>query len=110
MTDVNRGQATWVDALAVEDLPRNDVLGLTVAGRDIAICTVGDAIHACDDLCTHGQARLSDGWLDGHALECPLHQGQFDVRSGAPLRPPVTEALRCWPVKVEGGRVFLQLD
>ena len=100
----------WIDALSTEDLPSDDVLGLAVAGRDIAIYAVGDTVYATDNLCTHGRARLCDGFLDGHEIECPLHQGKFDVRDGQPTCAPVTEALRSYPVKVEGGRVFLQLD
>jgi naphthalene 1,2-dioxygenase system ferredoxin subunit len=100
----------WVDALSADDLPTDDVVGVVVAGRDIAIYTVGDAIYATDNTCTHGQARLCDGFLDGHEIECPLHQGKFDVRDGKPLCEPVTDALRSYPVKIDGQRVYLQLD
>ncbi|MEO8807070.1 MAG: non-heme iron oxygenase ferredoxin subunit [Burkholderiaceae bacterium] len=100
----------WVDALSTDDLPNDDVIGVIVAGRDIAIYTVGDTVYATDNICTHGQARLCDGFLDGHEIECPLHQGKFDVRDGKPVCEPVTDALRSYPVKVEGRRVVLQLD
>ena len=99
----------WVDALSAADLPADDVMGLTVAGRDIAVYTVGNAVYATDNLCTHGHARLCDGFLDGHEIECPLHQGKFDVRDGRPTCDPVTEAVRSYPVKIDGGRVFLQV-
>jgi len=100
----------WVDALAVDELPADDVVGVSVAGRDIALYTVGEVVYATDNICTHGQARLCDGFLDGHEIECPLHQGRFDVRDGRAQCEPVTEALRSYPVKVEGQRVYLQLD
>lgn len=99
----------WVDALSADDLPIDDVTGVTVAGRDIAIYAVGDEVYATDNLCTHGQGRLCEGFLDGHEIECPLHQGKFDVRDGKPTCAPVTAPLRSHPVKIEGGRVFLQL-
>ncbi|HEY9063913.1 MAG TPA: non-heme iron oxygenase ferredoxin subunit [Burkholderiaceae bacterium] len=102
--------ATWVDAMSTDELPIDDVTGVLVDGRDIAVYTVGDAIYATDNLCTHGHARLCDGFLDGHEIECPLHQGKFDVRSGQPTCAPVTEAVRSYPVKVDGSRVYLQLD
>ena len=100
----------WIDALATYDLPADDVLGVTVAGRDVAVYVVGDEVYATDNICTHGHARLCDGFLEGHEIECPLHQGRFDVRDGTPLCEPVTEPLRSYPVKVEGGRVFLRID
>ena len=100
----------WVDALSAGDLPTDDVRAFAIAGRDIAIYTVGDDVYATDNICTHGHARLCDGFLDGHEIECPLHQGKFDVRDGKPTCAPATEAVRSYPVKVEGGRVFLQID
>ena len=99
----------WIDALSVDDLPSDDVIGVVVMGRDIAIYAVGDAVHATDNLCTHGHARLCDGFLEGHEIECPLHQGKFDVRDGQPTCAPVTEPLRTYPIKVEDGRVYLQI-
>ena len=100
----------WIDALSADDLPNDDVLGVQVAGRDLALYTVGSDVFATDNLCTHGNARLCDGFLEGHEIECPLHQGRFDIRNGQPMCEPVTEALRSYPVKVEGGRVFVQID
>jgi naphthalene 1,2-dioxygenase system ferredoxin subunit len=102
-------QHPWVDALSADDLPHDDVMGLAVAGRDIAIYTVGDAVYATDNLCTHGNARLCDGFLEGHHIECPLHQGKFDVRNGQPSCAPATAALCSYPVKIEAGRVFVQM-
>ena len=103
-------ESQWVDALAASDLPSDDVTGVNVGGRDVAIYTVDDEVYASENLCTHGNARLCDGFLDGHEIECPLHQGRFDVRDGTPRCDPVTDAIRIYPTKVEGGRVFLKLD
>lgn len=99
----------WTDAMPADALPTDDVIGVVVGGRDIAIYTVGDAVHATDNICSHGHARLCDGFLDGHEIECPLHQGKFDVRDGRPLCAPATQPLRSYPVKVEGSRVFVQI-
>jgi naphthalene 1,2-dioxygenase ferredoxin component len=100
----------WIDAAARDDVPQDDVLGLAVAGRDIALYGVEGDVYATDNVCTHGHARLCDGFLEGHEIECPLHQGRFDVRSGQPTCAPATEGVRIYPVKVEGGRVWLALD
>jgi len=100
----------WIDAAGADELPADDVVGLEVAGRDLAFYKVGEAVYATDNVCTHGHARLCDGFLDGHEIECPLHQGKFDVRDGRPSCAPVTEALRSYPVRIEGGRVFIQID
>jgi naphthalene 1,2-dioxygenase ferredoxin component len=101
---------TWVDAAAVDDVPADDVVGIEVRGRDIALYGTEDGIHATDNTCTHGHARLCDGFLEGHEIECPLHQGRFDVRTGKAMCAPLTEDLRSYPVKIEGGRVFLAFE
>lgn len=101
---------SWIDAAAQDDVPQDDVIGLAVAGRDIALYSVDGEVFATDNTCTHGHARLCDGFLEGHEIECPLHQGKFDVRTGQATCAPVTEALRSYPVKIEGGRVWLALD
>ena len=100
----------WTDATATADVPADDVIGMIVAGRDIALYNAGGEIFATDNICTHGHARLCDGFLDGHEIECPLHQGKFDVRDGRPTCEPVVEPLRSYPVKIEGARVFVQID
>jgi len=100
----------WIDAAAVDDVPQDDVIGMLVGGRDMALYNAGGEIYATDNICTHGQARLCEGFLDGHEIECPLHQGKFDVRTGQPTCAPVTEAIRSYPVKIEAGRVFLAIS
>ena len=100
----------WTDATAVDDVPEGDVIGVIVGGRDLALYNAGGEIYATDNICTHGHARLCEGFLEGHEIECPLHQGKFDVRTGQPTCAPVTEAIRSYPVKIEGGRVFLAVS
>jgi naphthalene 1,2-dioxygenase system ferredoxin subunit len=100
----------WIDATAVDDVPEDDVIGVVVGDRDIALYNAGGEIYATDNICTHGHARLCEGFLEGHEIECPLHQGRFDIRTGAPMCAPVTEAIRSYPIRIEGGRVFLALD
>jgi naphthalene 1,2-dioxygenase system ferredoxin subunit len=100
----------WIDATALDDVPTDDVVGVVVAGRDIALYSAEGEIFATDNICTHGQARLCEGFLEGHEIECPLHQGRFDIRTGQPSCAPVTEAIRIYAVKVEAGRVLLALS
>lgn len=100
----------WIDAAATGDVPADDVIGVDVAGRSIALYQVDGEIFATDNLCTHGNARLCDGFLEGHEIECPLHQGKFDIRNGKAMCAPLTEDVRTYPVKIEGSRVFVGMD
>ena len=99
----------WIDAAALDDLPNDDVTGILVAGRDIALYRTGGGIFATDNICTHGQGRLCEGFLLDHEIECPLHQGRFDIRTGLATEAPATEAIRTYPVRIEGRRVLLAL-
>lgn len=100
----------WTEAAALDDVPQDDVVGVTVAGRDVALYSVEGEVFATDNLCTHGNARLCDGFLEGHEIECPLHQGRFDVRDGSALCAPLTQGLRTYPRRIEQGKVFLQIE
>ena len=100
----------WTDATAFDEVPDDDVTSVQLEGRDIALYKVEGSVFATDNTCTHGHARLCDGFLEGHEIECPLHQGKFDVRDGMPVCEPVVDALRSYPIRVQGQRVFVQLD
>lgn len=77
-------------------------------GRRIAIYLVEGQPFATDDRCTHGNSSLSeDGCLDGHTVECGMHLGTFDVRTGAATGAPCTQALRTYPVEIRDGQVML---
>jgi naphthalene 1,2-dioxygenase system ferredoxin subunit len=100
----------WVFALAAGELRADDVVGIVAAGHDIAIYSVGGAVYATSNVCTHGQARLCDGFLVDHEIECPWHQGRFDVRNGQPTCGPATEAVRSYPVRIDEQGVYVQID
>jgi naphthalene 1,2-dioxygenase system ferredoxin subunit len=100
----------WIDVAALADVPQGDVIGVLVAGKDIALYEVEGQVFATDNICTHGHARMSDGFLEGHEIECPLHQGKFDVCSGKALCAPLTEDIKTYVVRIENRRVMLKLD
>lgn len=100
----------WVRAAGRSDLAEGEVLGVEVASRSIALYATDDGIYATDNICTHAYARLSDGWLDGEVIECPLHAARFDIRTGKVLDPPATEDLKTYPVRVVGDEIQIRLE
>ena len=100
---------TWTDVAAVDDLFEGASIAVQVQDREIALHCVDGVPYATDNLCTHGAARLCEGFLEGFEIECPLHQGRFDVRDGRATCEPATQRITVYPSKVEGGRVMLQL-
>ena len=102
--------AGWVRAAVRGDLTDGEVLGVEVAGRSIALYAADDGIFATDNICTHAYACLSDGWLDGDVIECPLHAARFDIRTGKVLDPPATDDLKTYLVRVVGDEIQVRLD
>ena len=76
-------------------------------GAPIAVFRVGDDYYAVDDTCTHDSYSLADGYIDGPIVECALHMAKFDIRTGKVLCLPATRDLTSYPVKVDGGVVFV---
>ena len=95
----------WVDAIAVADLDLNWPTRVEIGTRAIAIYSTPTGLYASLALCNHGGADLCDGYFDGHVIECPLHQGAFDVRNGKPVSAPATRPMRVFPVRVQNGQV-----
>ncbi|MFT4045661.1 MAG: anthranilate 1,2-dioxygenase ferredoxin subunit AndAb [Solimonas sp.] len=100
---------TWHDVGAATDFEDGCPAAVIAGGQPVAIFRVGHELFALHDLCTHGAARLSDGFVDNGCVECPLHQGLFDLRSGAVRSAPLTVPVRSYAVRVtDGGRVEVE--
>ena len=100
----------YIIACAADDIDNDDVIRWDHEGKTFALYrTEDDTYFATDGICSHEQVHLSGGLLMGHLIERPKHNGRFDIRSGAAVRAPPCAALRTYPVKVEGGRVFVDL-
>ena len=102
--------SNWVRACARDDIETEDLIRFDHGERTFAIYrSPEDEFFATDGLCTHEQVHLADGLVMDHLIECPMHNGQFDYRTGAATRTPACEALRTYPVKVEGEDVFIDI-
>lgn len=112
MGDVDaKGQAqNWVAATPVDGLEPNDAMRIQHNGTCIAIYNLDGRFYATAGVCTHAHAFLSEGYIDGQTIECPLHQGLFHIPTGTPLSPPVTEPLKTYETKVEQGVVYVRVS
>jgi len=100
----------WFDIGSADEFADGEVAPAVAGGQAVAVFRLGEELFALKDLCTHGNAKLSEGYVENGCVECPLHQGLFDIRSGAPRCAPVTEAVRSFPVRVVAGRVEVALS
>ena len=90
----------------VVDLPPGEAVRI-VAHVPIAVFNADGELYAVDDTCTHQDASLADGWLEGCFVECPLHAAQFDLRTGVPTCLPAKAPVRTHRVVVTDGAVFV---
>jgi len=78
-----------------------------VDGEGYDVFELDGEYYVTQDACTHGPGLLSEGVVEGDEIECPFHQGRFNIRTGEPTLPPCIVALRTWPVHVRDGRIFI---
>ncbi|AOJ72977.1 MULTISPECIES: anthranilate 1,2-dioxygenase ferredoxin subunit AndAb [Burkholderia] len=106
----NETVAAWHPLGALDEFSADEPAARVVGNRPVAVFRIGDDVFALHDLCTHGHARLSEGFVEDGCVECPLHQGLFDIRTGAPKCAPVTEAVRAYPIRIVDGQVEIHVD
>ena len=101
--------ANWIEAANNDDVPEQGTLQVQCATEVICLYKIAGAVYATQDECTHGSASLSEGFImeDG-LIECPLHQGSFDIKTGRAVSVPCKDDIRVFPVKIENGKVFVQ--
>lgn len=96
-----------VRVAGIADIRDGEVIAVSAGDRELALYRLESGIYATDNLCTHGAARLCDGFLEGYSIECPLHQGAFDIRTGAVARAPAEEPLVTYTVEIEGNDIYV---
>ena len=96
--DENRITVAERDALDV-----GSVIGVKANSLDVALYNIDGEIFATHNICTHAHALLSDGWLDGDIIECPLHGGRFEAKTGKGLGAPIACDVKTLPVRIQGN-------
>ncbi|VWB23231.1 non-heme iron oxygenase ferredoxin subunit [Burkholderia lata] len=99
----------WIDTGSLDDIDDEDVARFDHAGHTYAIYRIDGEVYASDGLCTHEHVHLADGLVIDHVIECPKHNGRFDVRDGRPLSAPACEKLRTYRAKIEDGRILIEV-
>ena len=99
-----------VRVCAQADVGPDSVKAFEVGDRRLAVYNLGGEFYVTDDECTHASASLADGMLEDGIIECSLHFGAFDVKTGAVKAPPCSIALRTYKVVLQGDDVCVDLD
>ena len=99
----------FVKAAQVSDVPDPGKRLIEVEDRLVVLFHVGGEFFCLDDVCTHDGGPLGEGCLDDHAIVCPRHGAEFDIRTGKALTMPATEDTLAHEVQVKGNDVFVRL-
>ncbi|MEW1720209.1 bifunctional 3-phenylpropionate/cinnamic acid dioxygenase ferredoxin subunit [Streptomyces sp. NPDC093109] len=91
----------------LEDLPEGEAMRIDTTQPPIAVFHAEGALYAIDDTCTHQDASLAEGWLEGCLVECPLHAASFDLRTGQPTCLPARRPVRVHRVTVDDGVIHV---
>src|SRR2546429_13642 len=100
----------FVRACAIADIPDGEAKHVDIDGVPVAIVNTEGDFYAIYDVCSHEEVPLSEGDIDGTTLECWLHGSRFDLASGQPTGLPATKPVPVYPVKIDGGDVFVRLS
>ena len=98
---------TWHRAAGRSELTPANPLAVEVGGKLIGLFLVDGTVYAVGNLCTHEFAILTDGFVEGEVIECPLHQARFSIKTGKVLSEPADTDLPTYPVKLSGDDVYV---
>src|ERR1700754_3846806 len=98
-----------LDLCSTAEVAPGNALRVEAGDLTLAVFNVNGTFYVTDDLCTHGPGSLSEGYLDGHNVECDFHNGQFDVRTGEVVAPPCMIPIKTYKVVVENNDVLIEV-
>jgi nitrite reductase/ring-hydroxylating ferredoxin subunit len=101
---------SWLVLCSKADIPPGEARALELEDMYVAVYNVDGEFFVTDDTCSHEEASLADGFLEGELIECPLHGSQFNVKTGEVLSPPAIMPIRTFPTKLEGDNILIELD
>lgn len=100
----------FVTVAKVGEIPVGGVKIVRLDDQEIAVFNLAGAYYAMDDVCTHDGGPLAEGVIEGEVIECPRHGARFDIKTGAVLAMPATQAVPTYPVRVDGDEIKVRLS
>lgn len=107
VAEMDSAALTFHRACSIDDVIDGDVRKVRLEGLTLALFNLGGKFYAMDHLCTHEEVSLVDGFVIGEEIECPLHAGRFNIRTGKAVSAPCVVDARTFPVRVEGRDVLV---
>ncbi|MCK1513180.1 non-heme iron oxygenase ferredoxin subunit [Bradyrhizobium sp. 190] len=99
----------WQRVTTCDKVSPSTPFAFTIGERNLAIFQVDQSYYALDNICPHAFALMSDGFVEGEEVECPLHGAIFHIPTGRCLAPPADADLKSYPVRVEDEHIFVEV-
>lgn len=104
-------QKGWLALCRSSEIGREQVRRFDALGETFVVCRTSDGnCFVAEGLCTHAKAHLAGGLVKGTAIECPKHNGRFDLRDGKPVRAPARKPLRTFATREQNGEISVDLS
>jgi nitrite reductase/ring-hydroxylating ferredoxin subunit len=101
------GKTDQIELCATADVSPDLPFKASIDATDLAVFQIGESYYVTQDACTHGPGSLCEGYVEGEEIECPFHQGKFNIITGEPTGAPCTEPLKIWKVTVLDGKILI---
>ena len=101
--------SNWIYVCEKNKIDLEDLLRFDHEKKTYCIYHIKEGFFATDGMCTHENVYLEDGLLMDDEIECPMHQGIFNIKSGKVIQDPPCEDLKTYPTKVKEGKVYIEI-
>jgi len=102
--------AARIDLCGTDEVAPGTALKVDTAELAVAVFNLDGEFYVIDDNCTHGPGLLSEGFIEGDVVECPFHNGQFNIKTGEVVSPPCMVPIKTYKTVVENGRVLIETE
>ena len=99
----------WILVGTTDNIEVEDIIRFDHNDKTFCVYKLEDGFYATDGICTHEAVHLEDGLVMDNEIECPMHQGVFDIKTGEAISPPACDDLKTYPVKVEDNNIYIQI-
>ena len=93
----------------LSEIPNGSTKKFVINDEEITICNINNQIFAINDNCSHDEASLQEGFIDGYEIECPMHGAKFDIRTGEVTCLPAVSPIKTYNIKINNGAIELEI-
>ena len=102
--------SNWIYVCDKNEIDFEDLKSFEYQNKIYCIYHIKDGFFATDGICTHEDVSLENGIVIDDEIECPMHQGVFNIKTGKVIQDPPCDDLKTFPIKVENDKIYIDLD